>query len=84
MGKVKQALSRLWVAIKEFVRTMGRVLWNMPSGSITVTEAVQKERFDTCQACPDYNPDIDMCEVCFCKMSVKTALTEARCPRDLW
>ena len=43
-----------------------------------------KKRMEVCKACKYFLPALHRCEVCGCFMEVKTKLSAAKCPKDLW
>jgi hypothetical protein len=49
-----------------------------------VSEEVQKQRMDICQACPLLHKITKMCAECGCFMHAKTKLPNAFCPKGKW
>ena len=49
-----------------------------------VDDAVAKERFSICKACPELIKLTTQCKKCGCIMKVKTKLEKAVCPIGKW
>lgn len=63
-------------------KTAGQALMNGK-----VSAAVRKARYDTCKACPAFNPSSKRCNDCGCFMEAKTWVggnPRQLCPREKW
>lgn len=52
-----------------------------------VSKEVREERYDTCKACPAFNPDSKRCNECGCFMEAKTWVggpPQKLCPLKKW
>ena len=64
------------------VRTAGQAVKNG-----RVSKEVREERYDTCKACPAFNPDSKRCAECGCFMEAKTWVggnPNFLCPLKKW
>lgn len=68
--------------ILDFLKTLFRIVFS--KNKLLVSTEIKKERLMICKACAQYNEDYDFCGICYCKMKVKTGLTESKCPQNLW
>jgi hypothetical protein len=53
-------------------------------GQWTVSEDVQKRRWEICSSCVHLYQPTRNCRLCGCFMQVKTALASAKCPINKW
>ncbi len=52
-----------------------------------VSEEIRNERYDTCKACPFFNPESKRCNDCGCFMEAKTWVggdPDMLCPQKKW
>ena len=76
---------KLLKIIKSFVTTLARSLIKMKSNrGLLANKDISKIRIEKCRSCSEYNIDMDVCYACWCNMSIKTKLIEARCPQKKW
>ena len=45
---------------------------------------VHNERMEICRGCDRFDANKQTCDLCGCYMPVKTAMSNMRCPQDLW
>lgn len=67
---------------KGFMRTAGQAMVNGK-----VEREVREERYDTCKACPFFNPESKRCNDCGCFMEAKTWIggdPDMLCPQKKW
>lgn len=78
-------VKRLFRAFGSFVKTWVLSVLRVPHNQgVFVLDEVRSKRMASCASCPNYSPEIDMCGLCFCKMSIKTRLIESTCPVKRW
>ena len=58
--------------------------WDLIVTDSKVTDEIQQQRFDICQACPELIHATAQCKKCGCFMKLKTKLKEAACPIGKW
>jgi hypothetical protein len=51
---------------------------------VFIDDNIQKERIAICNSCPDLNPKIRQCKICWCFVDAKTTLKDAECPAKKW
>jgi hypothetical protein len=77
-------------AVKASVGQMAKGLARTAGQAIRfgkVSAEVREERYDTCKACPAFNPDSKRCSECGCFMEAKTWIggdAKKLCPLKKW
>ena len=46
--------------------------------------SVHHERMEICKGCDRFDSDKQTCDLCGCFLPVKTAMSNMKCPQDLW
>jgi hypothetical protein len=70
-------------------RNLAKEMWNLGKKAATlqpllVEADVAFERLNTCQACPEFEPESSRCKKCGCGMKIKSHLQTATCPLQKW
>lgn len=51
---------------------------------VLVSPEVLNARLDVCEACPERDPETEVCRVCKCHTYAKAAVATEKCPKRKW